>query len=235
MTPWPAAHQASLPITNSLSSQTHVHWVGDAIQPPHPVIPFSSRVQSFPASGSFQMSQLFTSGGQSIRVSAISSAFPMNIQDWFPLGWTGWISLQSMGLSRVFSNTTVQNINSSVLSFLYSPTLVSINDEKTIALTRRTSVGKVMSLLFNMLSTMVIAFLPQSKPLLISWLQSSSSGTLESKKIKFACFHFSHLQWSDGAWCHDLSFFNAEFQASFFTLLFHPHQEALWFLFTFCY
>ena len=72
------------------------------------VIPFSSHLQSFPASGSFPMSQLFAGGGQSIGVSASASVLPMNIQDWFPLGWTGRISLQSKGLSRVFSNTTVQ-------------------------------------------------------------------------------------------------------------------------------
>ena len=72
------------------------------------VIPFSSCLQSFPASESFQMSQLFASGGQSIRVSSSTSVLPMNTQDWSPLGWTGWISLQSKGLSRVFSNTTVQ-------------------------------------------------------------------------------------------------------------------------------
>ena len=72
------------------------------------VIPFSSCLQSFPASGSFPVSQFFASGGQSIGVSALASVFPMNIQDWFPLGWTGWISLQSKGLSRVFSNTSVQ-------------------------------------------------------------------------------------------------------------------------------
>ena len=89
-------------------TQTHVHWVGDAIQPSHPVIPFSSCLQSFPASGFFPMSQLFLMGGQSIGVSASTSVLPMNIQDWFPLGLTGWISLQSKGLSRVFSNTTVQ-------------------------------------------------------------------------------------------------------------------------------
>ena len=71
-------------------------------------VPFSSCLQSFPASGSLQMSQLFASGGQSIRVSTSTSVLPMNIQDWFPLGWTGWISLQSKRLSRVFSNTTVQ-------------------------------------------------------------------------------------------------------------------------------
>ena len=72
------------------------------------VVPFSSCLQSFPASGSFPMSQFFTSGGQSIGVSASTSVLPMNIQDWFTLEWTGWISLQSKGLSRVFSNTTVQ-------------------------------------------------------------------------------------------------------------------------------
>ena len=71
------------------------------------VIPFTSCLQSFPASGSFSMSQLFPSGGQSIGASASASVLPMNIQDWFPFGWTGWISLQSKGLSRVFSNTTV--------------------------------------------------------------------------------------------------------------------------------
>ena len=72
------------------------------------VVPFSSRLQSFPASGSFPMSQLFVSDGQSIGVSALTSVLPMNIQDWSPLGWTGWISLQSKGLSRVLSNTTFQ-------------------------------------------------------------------------------------------------------------------------------
>ena len=72
------------------------------------VVPFSSCLQSFPASGSFQMSQFFASGGQSIGLSALASVLPMNIQDWFPLGWTDWISLRSKGLSRVFSNTTVQ-------------------------------------------------------------------------------------------------------------------------------
>ena len=82
-------------------TQTHVHRVGDAIQPSHPLSsPFSSCLQSFPASESFPRSQFFTSGGQSIGASA--SVLPMNIQDWFPLQWTGWISLQSKGLSRVF-------------------------------------------------------------------------------------------------------------------------------------
>ena len=80
----------------------YVHWVGDAIQPSHPLYPFSYCPQSFPASESFPVSQLFASGGQSTGVSALASVLPMNTQDWSPLGWTGWISLQSKGLSRVF-------------------------------------------------------------------------------------------------------------------------------------
>ena len=91
------------------------------------VIPFSPCLQSFPASGSFQMSQFFTSGGQNIGVSASASVLPMNIQNWFPLGRTGWISLQSKGLSRVFSNTTVQK-HQFFSAQLYSPTLTSIHD-----------------------------------------------------------------------------------------------------------
>ena len=90
-------------------TQTHIHWLGDAIQPSHPLLfPFSSCLQSFPASGSFQTSQFFVSSGQSIGVSASTSVLPNNIQDWFPLGWNGWLSLLSKGLSRVFSKTTVQ-------------------------------------------------------------------------------------------------------------------------------
>ena len=92
------------------------------------VIPFSSCPQPLPASGSLPMSQLFTWGGQSTGVSASASVLPMNTQDWCPLGWTGWISLQSKGRSRVFSNTTVPNHQFFGASFLYSPTLTSIHD-----------------------------------------------------------------------------------------------------------
>ena len=97
-----------LPVQHQLLefTQTYVHWVRDVIQPSHPGIPFSSHLQSFPASGSFQISHFFASDGQSIGVSASTSIPPMHIQDWFPLGWTGRISLQSKGLSRVFSNTS---------------------------------------------------------------------------------------------------------------------------------
>ena len=90
-------------------AHTHVHWVTDAIQTSYPLLsPFSSCLQSFLASRSFLMSWLFASGGQNIGVSASASVLPMNIWDWFPLGLTGWVSLMSKGLLRVFSNTTVQ-------------------------------------------------------------------------------------------------------------------------------
>ena len=99
---FPVHHQLPEP------TQTHVHWFGDAIQSTHPLSSFSPCLQSFPASGFFPMSQLFASGGQSIGVSASPLVLPMNTQDWFPFGWTVWISLQSKRLSRIFSNTTVQ-------------------------------------------------------------------------------------------------------------------------------
>ena len=95
--PTPRVHPDSRPLSQ---------WCHPAIS--SSVVPFSSHLQSFPTSGSFQISQLSASGGQRIGVSASASLLPMNILDWFPLGWTGWIFLQSKGLSRVFSNTTVQ-------------------------------------------------------------------------------------------------------------------------------
>ena len=141
------------------------------------VIPFSSCPQSFPVSGSFQMHQLFTSGGQSIGVSTSTSVLPMNTQDWSLVGWTDWISLQSKGLSRVFSNTTVQKHQflSAQLSLKSQLSHPYMTTGKTIALTRWTFVDKVMSLLFNVLSRLVITFLPWSRHLLISWLQSPSA------------------------------------------------------------
>ena len=110
-------------------AQTQVHWVSDTILPSHSLsVPFSFCLQSFPASGSFPMSQFFTSGGPSIWASASGSVLPMNIQDWSPLGWTGWTSLQSKGLSTVFSKPQFKSINSSAFSLLYSSTLTSIHD-----------------------------------------------------------------------------------------------------------
>ena len=105
-------------------AQTWVHQVNDAIQPSHPVFPLSSCLQSFPASVSFPMHQFFTSGGKSIEISASASDLPVNIQDWFPLGWTALMSLQSKGLSTVFSNTQFKSIDSLTLRFLLTFTLL---------------------------------------------------------------------------------------------------------------
>ena len=142
---------------------------------------------------------------------------PMNTQDWSPLEWTGWISLQSKGLSRVFSNTTHSSKASIVqLSafFIIQLSHPYITIGKTIALTKWTFVGKIMSLPFNKLSRLVITFLPRSKHLLISWLQSPSAVILEPQKNKvYHCFHCFpiYLPWSDGTKFYDLSFLNVKF------------------------
>ena len=160
------------------------------------------------------MSQFFELGGQSIKASA--SVLPMNIQDWFPLGLTGLISL----LSKVTLKSLLQHHSSKASILRHSAFLrVQISHPymttgKPIALTIQTFVGQVMSLLFNMLSRLVIASFPRSKRLLILWLQSPPAVILELKKIKFChCLHcfLIYLTWSDGTRCPDLSFLNAEF------------------------
>ena len=148
------------------------------------VVPFSFCLWSFPASGSFLMSWLFASGSQSIGTSASSSVLPMNIQGWVPLRLIGLISLQSRGFSRVLPSTTVgrHQFFSAQPSLLSNSYICMWLLEKIIALTIQTFVGKVMSLLFNILSRFVIDFLPRSKCLLILWLQSPSSVILEVKR-----------------------------------------------------
>ena len=150
------------------------------------VVPFSSCPQSFQASEYYPMSQHFAWGGQSTGVSALASFLPKKSQGWSPSEWTGWISLQAKGLSRVFSNTTLQKHQFIRRSGFFTVQLSHpyMTTGKTIALTRRTLVGKVMSLLLNMPSRLVITFLPRSKRLLISWLQSPSAVILEPPKIK---------------------------------------------------
>ena len=165
-------------------TQTHVRWVSDAIQPSHPLSSPYPPAFNLSQHQSLQMCQFFTSGGQSIGASASVSVLPMNIQDWFPLELTGLLSFCSPRDSQESSVTLeFKSITSSALSFLYTPTLTTIHDTgKTIALTRWTCIGKVMSLLFNMLSRLVITFLPRSKHLLISWLQSPSAVILVPPK-----------------------------------------------------
>ena len=187
---WPDELQHARPPCPSPTSRFYSsscpssQWCHPAIS--SSVIPFSSCHNSLQASGPFPMSQLFAWGGQSIGVSGSASVLPMNTQDWSPLGWTGWISLQSKGLSRVFSNTTVQKHHFRCSAFITDQlSHPYMTTGKTIELTRQTFFGKVMSLIFNKLSSLVITFLPRSKSILISWLQSSSAVILEPPKIKY--------------------------------------------------
>ena len=152
-------------------AQTHVHWVNDVIQPSHPLPPpsppafdLSQHQGLFQWVGSFPMIQVFASGGQSIGASDSASVLSMYIQDWFPLELSGLISLLSKGLTRVFSSTTDQR---NQFFFMLQLSHSYMTTGKTIALTRWTFVRKVMSLLFSMLSSFVIAFLPRSNHLLI--------------------------------------------------------------------
>ena len=151
--PTPGVHSDSCPLS---------WWCHPAMS--SSVVPFSSCPQSLPASESFPMSQLFAWGGQSVGVSALASVLPKNTQHWSPLGWTGWISLQSKGLSKSLlqhhsSKAAILRRSAFFTVQLSHPHMTT---GKTIALTRRTFVGKVISLLFNMLSRLVITFLPRT-------------------------------------------------------------------------
>ena len=172
------------------------------------------------------MSQLFLSGGQSTGASASASVLPMIIEDWFPLGWTGWISLPSKGLSIVFSNTTVQSIHSLVLSFLYGLILISIHDYwKNHCFEYVTFVGKLMPLFF--IWCLGFYSFSSKEKTFFNVTICSDFGVQESKVCHcFHCFPIL-LPWSDGAGCYNVSFCDVGFEASFFTLLFHLHQEVL--------
>ena len=174
----------------------------------HPTISSSVTLffwrQSFQASGSFPLSWLFSSGGQNTGASV--SVLLVSIQGWFPLKLTGWISLLSKGLSRVFSSTTIwkHQLFSGQLS-LWSR--FQHDYWKDHSLDYMEFCLKVMSLLVNKLSRFVIAFLPRNNHLLISWLQSSSAVILSQAEEICHSFHIFpfHLPWSDGTECHELS------------------------------
>ena len=161
------------------------------------IVPFSSCLQSFPASGSFLMSQFFASGGQSIGILASASVLPMNTQD------SGLISFRMVWLDLLAVQGTLKSLfqhHSSKVSILWCSAFFIVQlshpymtTGKTIALTRQTFVCKVMSLFFNMLSRLVITVLPRSKHLLISWLQSPYAVNLELNKIKPLFLLFPHL------------------------------------------
>ena len=181
------------------------------------IVPFSSCLQSFPASRSFPRSLFFTSGGQSIGVSASILVLPMNIQDGFPLenrkDCLDLLAVQGTLKSRLQYHSSKASILQCSAFFAVQLSHPYMTTGKTIAMTRWTFFGKVMSLLFNVLSRLVTTFLPRSKHLLISWVQSLSAVILEPKDKVCHCFHCFpiYLPWSDGIGCHDLSFLNVEF------------------------
>ena len=189
LTLWPHESQHARPPCPSPTPRVHSDscpsspWCYPAIS--SSVVPFFSCPQSLPASESFPMSQFFAWGGQSTGASAVASVVPKKSQDWYPLGWTDWISLLSKGLSSLLQH---HSLKASILRcsalFIVRLSHLYMTTGKTIALTRQIFVDKVRSLLFNMLSRLVITFLPRSKCLLISWLQSPSAVILEPRKIK---------------------------------------------------
>ena len=191
------------------------------------VVPFS-HLQSFPASGFFQMSQLFASGGQSIGISASTSVLPITIS--FRMDWLDLLAVQGTLKSLFQHPSSKASVLQHSAFFILQLSHPYMATGKTIALTRRTFVGKVVSLLFNMLSRLVITFLPRRKRLLISWLQSPSPVILESLQNKIShCFHcYPSI-------CYEVMGLDAmifvcwmlSFKPSFSTLLFHFHQEAL--------
>ena len=205
-----------LPVHHKLPefTQTHVHWVSDAIQPSHPLSSPSPPAPNPP----------------SIRVFSSESALHMRWPKYWSFSFSisrsnehpGLISFRMDWLDLLAVQGTLKSLlqhHSSKASILWHSAFFTVQlshpymtTGKTIALTRWTFVGKVMSLLFNMLSRLVITFLPRNKRLLISWLQSRSAVILEPKKIVSHCFHCFpiYLPWSDGTRCHDLSFLNIE-------------------------
>ena len=207
-----------LPVHHQLPefTQTHVHWVGDAIQPSHPL------------SSPFLLPPILPS----IRVFSNESTLRMRWPKYWNFSFSiipskeipGLISFRMAWLDLLEVQGTLKSLlqhHSSKASILQRSAFFTVQcshpymtTRKTIALTRRTFVGKVMSLIFNMLSRLVITFLPRTKRLLISWLQSPSAVSLEPpKKIVWHCFHCFpiYFPWSDGIRCHDLRFLNVEF------------------------
>ena len=230
-TPWTVVHQASLFITSSQSFLKHMSI--DEMMPSNhlTLCPLLLLPSIFPSIRIFSKESIlcirwpkYWSFSFSISPSNEYSGLISFWIDWFDL-----LAVQRTLKSLLQHHSLKALILRCSAFFMVQLSHPYITTGKTIALTRWTFVDKVIFLLFNMLSMLVIAFLPRSKCLLISWMQSPSVVILEPKKIVGHCFHYFpiYLPWSDGTGCHDLSIFNVEFQANFFTLLFHFHQEAL--------
>ena len=228
-----------LPVHHKLPefTQTHVHRVGDAIQPSHPLSSLSLPAQNPP-----QHQGLFQWVNSSHQVANWSFSFSISPPNEHPglisfrMDWLDLLVVQGTLKSLLQHHSSKASIFQCSAFFRVQLSHPYMTTGKTIALVRRTFAGKVMSLLFNMPSRLVIAFLPRSNHLLISWLKSPSVVIFEAQRNNVShCFHYFpiYLPWSGGTTCHGLSFLNAECQVSFFTLLFCFHQEALQFFFPF--
>ena len=214
-----------LPLPHHLLKFAQVHVIASVMPSSHLILWQPLLLcRSFPASGTFPMSQLFPWDDQNTEVSALASVFPTSIQGWFDL-----LAVQGTLRSLLQHHSLKASVLQCSALFPVQLSQPYVTIGKTIALTRQTFVGKVMSLLFNMLSRLVIAFLPRSKCLLISWLQSSSAVVLEPKKIKSVTVSIV-----SPSICHEvigpdamiLVFLMLSFKPDF-SLLFHFHQEAL--------
>ena len=210
-------------------TQTHGHWVGNTIQPSHPL---SS--PSPPTFNLFQHQDLCKWVSSSHHVAKYWS-FSFNISPSneysglisFRMDWLDLLAVQGTLKSLLQHHSSKASILLCSAFFIVQLSHPYMTTGKTIALTRWTFVGKIMSLLFNKLSKLVITFLPRSKHLLISWLQSPSAVIFGAPQNKVChCFPI-YLPWSDRTRCHDLIFLNVEFWTSFFTLFFHFHQDSL--------
>ena len=206
-----------LPVYHQLLefTQTHVHRVGDAIQPSHPLSsPSPLAPNPSQHQGLFQWVNSLHEVAKVLEFQPQHQSFQWTPKTDLLLGWTDWTSLQSKGLKSLLQH---HSSKASILwcsaSFILQLSHPYMTPGKTIALTRRTFVGKITSLLFNMLSRLVITFLPRRKCLLILWLVSPSAVILQPKKPVFHCFHCFPIYslWSDGTRCCDLGFLNVKF------------------------
>ena len=229
-----------LPVHHQLPelTQTYVHWVGDAIKSFHPLSSLSPPTSVFPSIRVFSNESVlhFRSPKYwsfSFNISP-SNEHPVLIS--FRTDWLDLLAVQGTFKSLLQHHSSKASILWGSVFFIVQLSHPYMTTGKTIALARQTFVDKVMSLfliflslLFNMRSRLVITFLPRSKCLLISWLQSPSAVILEPPSKVCHCFHCLpiYLPWSDGTRCHDFSFLNVELSANFFTLFFHFHQEAV--------
>ena len=196
-------------------AQTHVHWVGDAIQPSHPLLPSSLLPSIFPSIRVFSNESVLLIKWPKYWSFSFSLR-PSNEYSWlisFRMDWLDLLAVQWTLKSLLQHHNSKASILQRSAFFMVQLSHSYVTTGKTITLTIWTFVGKVISLLFNKLSRCVVTFLPRSKHLLISWLQSSSEVILEPRKIVCHCFHCFpiYLPRNDGTRCHDLCFWNAEF------------------------